>query len=395
MKVWKKQSVKWFKGEKRSSKGVKGAEPRTIYSKRWYGTVKTYDGKKKQVPLTEDEDTSSDMLKRLQRTEDERKVIGFTKIDEHRQKSILDHLDDFKTSLESKNNTPAHIKLTISRIKALLTECGVKTVADFDGSKVLNTLSKWRSRKKKSISVGSSNHYLVAIKGFTRWLWTEKRTTEDVFVNLKKLNSQTDRRRVRRPMTSEEIGRLIWVTSESRKTYRGSNWKLNPSDRVLLYSIALYTGLRSIEIGSLKVSSFDLETKTVTVEASNTKNRKKASLPIHPTLFELLKSRFESDPNIFSTPQSLLFSGLNPLHRIPGKVFVRDLRRAGIALRDSQERVLDFHSLRYTFITSLALAGVHPAKAQRLARHSDINLTMSVYTQLDVDDLRGAVDLIR
>jgi integrase len=57
-------------------------------------------------------------------------------------------------------------------------------------------------------------------------------------------------------------------------------------------------------------------------------------------------------------------------------------------------RRVDFHSLRYTFITSLALAGVHPAKAQRLVRHSDINLTMGVYTSLNVDDLRDAVSSI-
>ena len=388
--VWKKQSVKWFKGEKRSSKGVKGAEPRTLYSKRFYGTLKTYDSKKKQVPLTEDEDTSSDLLKTLQRTEDERRVNGFTKIQEHRERSISEHLAGYKTHLEAKNNTAIHVKVQISRVQKLIDATSVKTIDDLDGGKIINTLASWRSKKKKSISVGSSNHYLVAIKGFTRWLWQEKRTTEDTFCNLKKLNSQTDRRRVRRAMTEEEVKKLLWVTQESRKTYRGLLWKLNPTDRVLLYSIAIYTGLRSIEIASLKVSSFDLETKTVIVQASNTKNRKKASLPIHPTLLALLKPAIEKLPS----SGSLLFGVLDPTQGIQGKVFARDLKRAGIAILDDQGRVLDFHSLRYTFITSLAKAGVHPGKAQRLARHSDINLTMGVYTQLDVDDLRDAVESI-
>jgi len=157
---------------------------------------------------------------------------------------MSNHLDDFRTSLESRNNTPVHIKTTIGRIKALLTETGVKMIDDLDGSKVLNTLAKWRSRKKKPMSIASSNHDLVAIKGFTRWLWQEKQTTEDVFVNLKKPNSQTDRRRVRRAMTEEEVQNLLKITSESRKTYRGRNRALNPSDRNLLYSIALYTSLR-------------------------------------------------------------------------------------------------------------------------------------------------------
>ncbi len=49
-------------------------------------------------------------------------------------------------------------------------------------------------------------------------------------------------------------------------------------------------------------------------------------------------------------------------------------------------RVVDFHGLRHTFITSLANGGVHPKTAQILARHSDINMTMSRYTH----SLRGA-----
>ena len=390
MSVWKKQTVVWMLGEKRSKKGVKGAVARTLYSKNFYGTLKTYDGEKKQVPLTEDEDTSSDLLKTLQRTEDERRSNGFTKIQEHRERSISDHLEAYKTSLEAKNNTKNHVKVQISRVQKLLSACSVKTIDDLDGGKIINTLSSWRSRKKKSISMGSSNHYLIAIKGFTRWLWQEKRSPEDVFCNLRKLNSQTDRRRVRRAMTEEQTKTLLSVTAESRKTYRGLLWKLNPTDRVLLYSIAIYTGLRSIEIASLKVSSFDLETKTVIVQASNTKNRKKASLPIHPTLLALLKPAIEKLPSSLS----LIFPGLDPGQGIPGKVFVRDLKRAGIAILDDQGRVLDFHSLRYTFITNLAKAGVHPGKAQRLARHSDINLTMNTYTQLEVDDLRGAMEMI-
>lgn len=391
MNVWKKQSVKWFKGEKRSTKGITGAVPRTIFSKRWYGTLKTFDDKKRQVPLTEDQDTSATLLKQLQRVEDGRRVNGFTKIQEQQEKPIQEHLEAFQTHMEAKNNVLQHIKTTIASIQKLIDAGKVKTIGDLDGGKVLNTLASWRKRSKKPMSVTTSNHYLTAIKSFTRFLWQEKRTTEDVFCNLRKLNAQTDRRRVRRAMSEDEVRLLLKITSESRKTYRGANWKLNPSDRVLLYSIALFTGLRSIEIASLTFSSFDLETRTLSVSASNTKNRKKASLPIHPSLVELLKTRFDSNPHTATSP---LFPGPLILQRIPGKVFQRDLKRSGIASRDDQGRVLDFHCLRYTFITSLAKAGVHPGKAQRLARHSDINLTMSVYTQLDVEDLREAVELL-
>jgi integrase len=54
--------------------------------------------------------------------------------------------------------------------------------------------------------------------------------------------------------------------------------------------------------------------------------------------------------------------------------------------------VADFHSLRKTFITNLSRAGVSPKMAQSLARHSDINLTMNVYTMVNVSDQAAAVE---
>lgn len=388
MRVWKKQSVKWYLGDIRSSKGVKGAKPRTEESKRFYGTLKTYTGKVKQIPLTEDEDTSRTILERLQRVEDERKANGFTRFDEERQKPISTLLNDYKTHLESKGNTVPYVLLTVNRVKTLMDACSVEVISDLDGGKILNTLSVWRKRKKKSLSVSSSNHYVTAAKMFSRWLYIERRSPEDVLIGLGKLNAETDRRHVRRALTDDELKALIGVTQRSKKTYRGADWRLRPSDRVLLYSLAAFTGLRAKEIASLTPASFDLESRTLTVEASNTKNRKRAVLPLHSSLIELLRPRFD-DP---SSP--LISSGTWGARNLPGIVFKRDLKRAKIDRHSADGKVLDFHSLRYTFITSLAKAGVHPGKAQRLARHSTVNLTMNVYTSLDVDDLRESVERI-
>ena len=46
----------------------------------------------------------------------------------------------------------------------------------------------------------------------------------------------------------------------------------------------------------------------------------------------------------------------------------------------------DFHSLRHTFGTFLALSGTKPQIAQRLMRHSDPRLTQNLYTHLTVAD---------
>ena len=52
----------------------------------------------------------------------------------------------------------------------------------------------------------------------------------------------------------------------------------------------------------------------------------------------------------------------------------------------------DFHSLRHLFITSLERAGVSPKMAQTLARHSDIRLTLGVYTHVELPDCSAAIE---
>ena len=80
-----------------------------------------------------------------------------------------------------------------------------------------------------------------------------------------------------------------------------------------------------------------------------------------------------------------------------GSAFSRpDSRRVASATsppyEDDQGRFADFHALRHTFISNLARAGVHSRNAQALARHSTIDLTMNVYTHVDMDDLAGEVE---
>ena len=52
----------------------------------------------------------------------------------------------------------------------------------------------------------------------------------------------------------------------------------------------------------------------------------------------------------------------------------------------------DFHSLRHTFVSNLAAAGVHPKLAQQLARHSTITLTMDRYSHVGLLDMTTALE---
>src|SRR5262249_1229958 len=86
-----------------------------------------------------------------------------------------------------------------------------------------------------------------------------------------------------------------------------------------------------------------------------------------------------------------------PVFEVPAKlckILKRDLRLAGIAKRDDRGRSLDVHALRHTFGTFMSKGGVAPRTAQAAMRHSKLELTMNVYTDPKLLDVRGALDVL-
>jgi integrase len=94
-------------------------------------------------------------------------------------------------------------------------------------------------------------------------------------------------------------------------------------------------------------------------------------------------------------------TGTDRVFRVPAelvKILKRDLALAGIAYRDEQGKTLDIHALRHTTATFLSRARVPPSVAQRIMRHSDIKLTLQVYTdvqQLDEAEAIAALPQLR
>jgi Phage integrase family len=68
------------------------------------------------------------------------------------------------------------------------------------------------------------------------------------------------------------------------------------------------------------------------------------------------------------------------------------LARAGIPYKDGQGRQADFHALRRICNTHLALAAVDPQTRQEMMRHSDLRLTLDVYTDKGMLPVAAAVE---
>src|SRR5262249_15589171 len=94
--------------------------------------------------------------------------------------------------------------------------------------------------------VATSNHYLTAVKGLTRWLTKDGRAPFDPLVVLSRMNPDTDVRVERRALPPAQFAALV-EAARAGGTVRG----LAGADRAVLYLVAANTGLRASELASL------------------------------------------------------------------------------------------------------------------------------------------------
>jgi site-specific recombinase XerD len=379
-------------------------------SKKWWGQYRDAHGCVRRLPLATDKIAAQAMLNELVRKA-EREQAGLTEpCDEQRKRPVKDHLREFKAYLENKGVTPKQVKESTTRLQKIFDDREWKLIADISASDALEFLGGLRRDGK---SAQTYNNYLSSAKQFTRWLVRDRRATTDSLAHLSKLNVSTDRRHDRRALTPEEFGLLVEAakTGPTVETISGH-------DRAMMYVVAAWTGFRKGEIGSLTPRSLRLDgdPPTATVDACYSKRRRQDSQILHPEVVHRLEEWLATKPKL--GPGDVLFpvSG-----RVPGgkerkthKMMECDLKAARkqwieavkddaaeraireqsdfLAYRDESGLFADFHSNRHLFITSLERAGLSPKMAQTLARHSDVRLTLGIYTHVGLYDQIAAIE---
>jgi integrase len=294
------------------------------------------------------------------------------------QKPLVDMLEQFRTKMTADGTTALHISGVIRKINTLFSACGIDSL----GKIRREAVERWIAHeiKSKVRTTATINTYLVAVKSFVQYL-----TDIEVFVShplkqIRKLNEELDQRKKRRAMTKEEVDRLLFSTAHgiTRKAGR-------PEERVLIYQLLLGTGLRSTELSLLTPSQIDFDHCRLRIEAAKTKNKKADVLPLRPDLVRALKERMKT---LGIKPHERFFQHDNQQLRA---TFYLDLKAAGIERLDSAGRCLDVHSLRKTFGTMLAKAGVPLTTVQRLMRHSTPLLTAKLYIDVEGSDMMEAL----
>ncbi len=177
-----------------------------------------------------------------------------------------------------------------------------------------------------------------------------------------------------------QVKALLKATSESRLE--------------ALYVVAIHTGLRRGELLGLKWTDADLNAGTLAVRRSldvdgtfkSPKNRAaRRTLKLTPRAVDALKAhKVRQNAERLQAgsrwqDHNLVFPNTVGKPMNAGNLYRRDfqplLERAGLA-----DEGFTIHSLRHTFATTLAEKRVHPSTAQRMLGHSDIRMTLAIYT---------------
>jgi len=324
-------------------------------------------------------------------------------VGKRQQFGVNKHLELFKEHLKAKGVTARYIRETNSRIVRVCTACKFHRLADMSAAVLLRWLNK---QSAAGMGARTRNSYREVMITFCNWAVSDNSLPYNPFSKIPKVRESVDRRHERRALTPDEVERLLRAAEKRplhdaevfcRGTHKNNLIELTPEaiekanrrglERKLLYATFIYTGLRKGELASITASQvfLDAEIPHLVLLAKDEKSRNGSTLPLHPKLVKELRRWLKLNGR--QSPSKKLFNVPSGLHR----VLDHDLKFAGIAKRDSLNRVIDIHALRHTHATLLAQNGVSPGVAKSAMRHSDIRLTMNVYSHLELNDVANAV----
>ncbi len=307
------------------------------------------------------------------------------------RRSIAEHLADFEAKMRAANRTAMHVSRTIAFVEQIATFANFTVAGDISADG-LNRYARHLQDQGKSARTIHSR--LTAMKSFTRWLADGGKLAHDPLAIVRKPSlhgKQTHRRRMLLP---EE-----WPLLEAATLSAPVRYGMDGDERVLLYRTAIQSGLRAAELRSLRRTSLVLDAPRpfIRLEGSDAKNGHEGQQFIDRSLADVLKVHSSAKlptAKLFNLPHEsnlarMLRSDLEAARDAwiaeaaanPAEL-IRRQQSDFLAVKDHRGHVLDFHSLRHTCGSWLAISGAHPKTVQSVLRHSTITLTMDTYGHL-------------
>lgn len=317
-----------------------------------------------------------------------------------------EYLEDLKCRV-----SPGHFRNVKTRLDRTL---GALQVPDLKDLQPVQVIRYRNQRREAGASNRTANLVVDSLSAMFAWAVGCGLLVSNPLRNVRRLPDGAGNQRYRRrALSDDEIVRFLKAADEDdRETAKlwgerggGESNHRRGAERVPqapMWHAFLETGARWSELTRTRWADLDLDQRTLLLRAENTKSKKRRVLPLRQQMADVLKGLrvvhervlgrqvSGSDP-VFRTPEAAAWCRpTNNAMRLLNRV----LKRAKIDRVDGEGRKLDIHSLRHTFGSRLARNGVGLVQVQRLMGHSDPKLTAQVYTHLDVEDLRKAVEAV-
>jgi len=306
----------------------------------------------------------------------------------HAREPISDHLHGrrgligYADKLADKGDDKAYVRRALRMLERVFSAAKVTTLADLETGAISRAIRGFKRRDGSPISNATFNQYGRACLAFSSWAYSKKRLPEDVLRDFDFANAEEGRTLFRRELTGAELRKIFRQAElDDGRTFArvlrggkraGKVKRFKAPGRVWGYRIALGTGFRAGEIGTLSRDCFQLKSKPakIVVIAGKSKRRRRDEQPISDALATQLA------PWLATTPRKgPVFRGFQRW----GEAIQADARAAGVAVKTPAGSI-DFHALRHTYASRIA--AVTDAKTgQSLTRHSSADLYLNTYAK--------------
>lgn len=349
-----------------------------------------------------------DLLSKKRREYRQRLRGEFDEFAEHRQRPLRDHLNDFAVHVAGNRRRRAgarsdkHSKQAKARLRLAFGGMGAKSIVDLTQMSVDRFLTGLLDVHRRSVK--TRNDYASLLRQFVRWAVADRRLPFDT-LGLTRLLSDPDNRKRRQALPWERI-RDLAAAMIQRATQKGPKRNREryvdlARRRALTLTLAHLAGLRRNEVANARWGWFDLTAAVLTVPAEISKSGRTEIVPLHAGLAELLEQerrrRGVADGRAVIQDDLVVGEIVHGRPMLP-RHFVDRLRAAAkwidLPAIDEKGRVLDLHSMRTSFATTLTALGVSDGTRGDLIRHRPSGVTEQHYVQRSLDLLRQAIDLI-
>lgn len=201
-----------------------------------------------------------------------------------------------------------------------------------------------------------------------------------------------DNKRVRYLSVSEEASLLNALRVRDTRLKRqyaekyGKRAERDVSQRYMDYLeplviLAMNTGMRKSEMLTLKWSHVNMEDRHLTIRSENAKSRKKRTIPLNKTAYNMLVIWHEQNPDtelVFESNDRPISTYQYQWEMLLKEAGVQDFR---------------FHDLRHHFASKLVMKEADLNVVRELLGHADLKMTLR-YAHLAPEHKAAAVDLI-